>query len=43
MVTADTRRTKCIGKSNTTVDFDNLNVIVLNGFSWLKLASCGAR
>jgi hypothetical protein len=36
-------RTKRTGKSNTTVDFETLNVMVWNGFSWLKIASCGTR
>jgi hypothetical protein len=36
-------RTKRTGKSNTTMDFENFNVMVWSGFSWLNLASWGAR
>jgi len=36
-------RTESTGKSNTTMDFEILNAMVWNGFSWLKLWPCGAR
>lgn len=41
MVIAD--RAKRTRKINTTMGFETMNVMLWNGFSWIKIASCDPR
>jgi hypothetical protein len=40
VITDGNKRTR---KSNTTMDFETLSFMVLNGFSWQNLGFCGAN